>query len=354
LRKIECIKVHRRQGGDVIRALSKLDLLNVEFKIAHSEDSVLIPLKRKLTDEEERKLKSEIGFFEVSEHNFIQRHLQKNLMDVLEETFPPHLLASVPRSYDIVGHIAILELQPELSEFKRVIGNAVIQLHRNVKTVLAKISPISGEFRLRKFELVAGEDRTETEHREHGCRFLLDVKKAYFSPRLAFEHKRVAQLVREGEVIVDMFAGIGPFSVIIAKNRKNVKIYAIDLNSDAIEYLKRNIKLNNVNGKIVPIVGDAEKIISVNLRNIADRVIMNLPERAVDYVDTACKAIKLTGGIIHFYTFTTEPKPVEKAIEVLREAIEKAGRKMEEKAFARLVKPSAPHEWQVVVDVKVI
>ena len=198
-----------------------------------------------------------------------------------------------------------------MKTYEKPIGEAILETHKNIKTVLAKAGAISGTFRLREFTFVAGERKTQTVHKEFGCQYHVDVAKAYFSPRLSHEHMRVASLVQEGETVADLFAGVGPFSVLIGKKNPKVKVYAVDLNPDAVELLKVNVRVNRVENRVFPILGDAREIAQAKLEGLADRVIMNLPETAIDFVDAACQAIKPEGGIIHFYGFVRSPDTAE-------------------------------------------
>jgi tRNA (guanine37-N1)-methyltransferase len=260
----------------------------------------------------------------------------------------------MPKSLDIVGHVAILEITPELIPYKALIGEAVLSVNKNIRTVLAKASPISAQYRLREFEILAGEDSTETVHSEYGCKYLLDVRKVYFSPRLGYEHDRVSRLVNESETVVDMFAGIGPFSILIGKRRSQVKVYAIDVNPEAMKYLEENVRLNRVAGKVVPLLGDCRGIVRERLTGLADRVIMNLPEESLDYVDLACEAIKPTGGIMHLYTFSDEAIPFEELKEKVKDLVLSRGRSVQKISETRIVKAIAPYRLQVVVDATVV
>jgi tRNA (guanine37-N1)-methyltransferase len=181
----------------------------------------------------------------------------------------------------------------------------------------------------------------------------LDVAKAYFSPRLSYEHNRVASLVKQGETVIDLFAGVGPFAIQIAKTHEDVKVYAIDVNPDAVEFLKRNIRLNRVEGKVHPILADAKKVVEERFAGVADRVIMNLPEKAIEFVEAACKALKPDGGIVHFYSFVSADVSLENVKLHFIEAVEKCGRKVEKIFFSRLVRATAPYEWQAVIDAKI-
>ena len=154
----------------------------------------------------------------------------------------------------------IIEIPPELKPYEKTIGEAILKTHRNIKTVLAKAGAINGIYRIREYIHIAGENKTQTLHREFGCQYHVDLAKAYFSPRLSHEHERVAELVQAGETVVDLFAGVGPFSVLIGKRNPKAKVYAVDLNPDAVELLKVNVRVNRVENHVFPILADAREI----------------------------------------------------------------------------------------------
>lgn len=349
-----CLKVPKAQGEKAIALTRKLNLLNRDFKIQRLEDHLYIPLTRKPLGEDLKQFRNNLLEYEVSMHKFSERAKRAlKLVDMLEDKLPPHLLASLPHAIDFVGDIAIVEVPPELERYKRLLGEAILSTHKRVSTVLAKSSAVGGVYRVRKFEVIAGVDKTETVHKEHGCVFHVDLSKAYFSPRLSYEHSRIAAQVKQGETIIDMFAGVGPFSIQIAKECANVKIYALDVNPDAVHYLKRNIRANNVEAKVTPILGDARQVIRERLKGVSNRVIMNLPEKAIEYVDAACEALRKEGGIIHYYEFTNAPNPLEAAKNRLSEAIKQTSRSLEKILLARIVRATAPYTWQVAVDAEV-
>jgi tRNA (guanine37-N1)-methyltransferase len=150
-----------------------------------------------------------------------------------------------------------------------------------------------------------------------------------------------------------MFAGVGPFSILIAKKRENVRVYAIDVNPDAVDYLRRNVAVNRVEKKVMPVLGDARQVLRESFRGIADRVIMNLPERAIEYVGVACEAIKPKGGIMHYYEFTRATNPMETAKVRLIEAMKRTNRDIKKVLLTRIVRATAPFTWQVVVDAEI-
>jgi tRNA (guanine37-N1)-methyltransferase len=349
-----CIKVKKTSAEKILVLANKLEISNRALEIQKNANHICIPLIRNLTETELLTLKAQVPDFELATAVFNKKPQTKTLAEILEDRLPPHLLASLPHALDVIGDIAIVEVPPELKAHESLIGEAILTMHRNVRTVLGKLGAVSGTYRLRDLKVIAGEHKTETVHKEHGCQYHLDVAKAYFSPRLSTEHNRVASLVQKSETVVDLFAGVGPFSVLIAKKNAAAKVYAVDINPDAIEFLKRNIRLNRVESRVIPIQGDAKQVVESRLLGVADRVIMNLPEKAAEFVDVACKAIKPAGGTVHYYTFVRLPDSLESAQLRFSEAVEKAGRKVDAYLFAKPIRETAPYEMQVVLDAKIL
>jgi tRNA (guanine37-N1)-methyltransferase len=349
------IKVKKRHGDKALALANKLGIINRELKIQRNAEHIYVPLIRQPEENELAKLKVQLHDFELATDVFMEKKQQgKTLVEALEDKLPPHLRASLPRALDIIGDIAIIEVPPELKAQESLIGEAILKTHKSVRTVLTKVGAVSGTYRLRSFEVIAGEHRTSTMHKEYGCQYHVDVAKAYFSPRLSHEHDRVASLVQSCETVVDLFAGIGPFAVLIAKNNPDTKVYAVDINPEAIELLERNIRLNRVENRVIPILGDARQTVEKRLRGVADRVIMNLPEKAIEFVDAACTAVKPTGGIIHHYAFVRLPDSLENAQQRFSEAVEKTGRKVDAFLLAKTIRETAPYECQVVLDTKIL
>jgi tRNA (guanine37-N1)-methyltransferase len=349
-----CIKVPKTHGEKAITLVNKLEMSNKELEIQRNRNSIYIPLTRQPSESELKMLKRQISDFEILTYTFSERKKQvRTFVELLEDRLAPHLLASLPRAIDFVGDIAIIEIPPKLDAYKSAIGEAILKTQKNVRTVLAKASAVSGTYRTREFSVIAGEPKTETIHKEYGCKYYVDLAKAYFSPRLSYEHKRVASLVKEGEAVVDLFAGVGPFAIQIAKTHESVRVYAVDVNPYAVEFLKRNIRLNRVEDKVHPILGDAKQAVAKRLSGVADRVIMNLPEKAIEFMDAACEALKPIGGVVHFYSFISDSDSIEDMKRNFMEAVEKGGRRVEKILFSRLVRATAPYEWQAVIDAKI-
>jgi tRNA (guanine37-N1)-methyltransferase len=152
-----------------------------------------------------------------------------------------------------------------------------------------------------------------------------------------------------------MFAGVGCYSMVIARHSEAKKIYSIDINPTAVRYMQENVKLNKVEGRVVPIQGDAKKVVEERLRKIADRIIMPLPERAYEYLDCAVQSLKQTGGWIHYYDFEHAKKnenPVEKIESKVSEKLKMLSVDFVV-PFERIVRMTGPNWYQVVLDIKI-
>jgi tRNA (guanine37-N1)-methyltransferase len=350
-----CIKVPKSQGEKTITLTAKFGLADKSLVIQREEENLCIPLVREPKGTELATLQSQIPKFTLLTDVFSEKDLPpETIAQILQDKLPPDLLDKVPQAFDIIGDIVVIDIPSKLKPYQNLIGEAILQTQKNVKAVLAKAGDISGIFRVRDYTLIAGENKTQAVHREFGVQYHVDVAKAYFSPRLSHEHERVAALVRDGETVVDLFAGVGPFSVLIGKRNLNVKVYAIDLNPDAVELLNVNVRVNRVENRVFPILADAREIARTNLNGTADRVIMNLPETAIDFVDAACNAIKPEGGIIHFYAFIRSPDSKENLQQRFSEAVEKNGRKVESFLYVKSIRETAPFESQIVLDAKIV
>ncbi len=220
-----------------------------------------------------------------------------SLKDILKSILPEDKLSLLPRGFEVIGDIAIINLPPSLDDEKYLVAQALASHRKDVKTVLRKINKLAGTQRVGEFELLIG-NGTVTIHRENDCIFRVDVSKAYFSGKLAYERNRIARLVRDGEDVLVLFCGVGPFLIPI-KKKKNVNIIGLDNNPDACSYFKKNAEANNVDADII--LGDA---VSMNnlFKKRFDRIVMPTPYGQDHFLNFARARLK-SGGIIHFYTF---------------------------------------------------
>jgi tRNA (guanine37-N1)-methyltransferase len=278
-----------------------------------------------------------------------------NLKKTLQGKLSSQELALIYNAYDIIGDIAIIRVPEQLASRSGIIAAAVMTQHKHVKAVWRQSSPVSGDFRLRELEWIAGEKRAETVHKEYGGLFKVDVSECYFSPRLAFERMRIANMVGDNEVVVNMFAGVGVYSILIAKRRKSVKVFSIDLNPVAVRYMHENILLNKVVKQVIPIEGDARAIVEERLSDTANRVLMPLPETAYNYLNSAISAVRAPRGWIHYYDFEHARKQenaIDKVATKVGERLHDLGTPFE-LASSRIVRQTGPNWYQVALDLQV-
>lgn len=225
-----------------------------------------------------------------------------SLKEDLREKMSEEELKMLRRSFEIIGDIAIVEIPEELVSKKEIIVQAILQRHRHLKTILRKVGEVNGIYRVAKYEIVYG-GKTETIAREHGCRFLVDPTRVYYSSKLATERARIAGLVKEGERVLVMFAGVGPYAIVIAKLAKPSEVIGIELNSAAVEYFRKNVKLNKAeNVRIYE--GDVNEIVP-RLEGEFDRILMPAPYSAENFVHLLRGKVR-KGGFVHYYTFESE------------------------------------------------
>ncbi|MDO8726351.1 MAG: class I SAM-dependent methyltransferase family protein [Candidatus Methanoperedens sp.] len=219
--------------------------------------------------------------------------LQEHLKDKLRE----EKLLLVPKRFEVIGDIAVLSLPPLLYDEKHLVAQALVSQNKNVKVVLLKKNKLSGENRTAEFEIVIG-DRTSTIHKENDCLFNVDIARTYFSGKLYFERSRIADEVKDGENVLVLFCGVGPFLMPIAK-KKNVNIIGLEKNPFACTLFRKNAGLNHIGADII--LGDANSICNI-FKTRFDRIIMPTPYGQDHFLSFARPLLK-PGGTVHFYTF---------------------------------------------------
>jgi tRNA (guanine37-N1)-methyltransferase len=348
----------------------KKPIINQKIKILYESKHILFPLINDdvLIEELKNTINDNIEYELLKFKGTINpKFKHKSIIDVLKGDLKEEFLDFIPKSYDIIGDIAIIEIddvkslnKQGLAILKKKIARALTLVNKNVKSVYEKKSKIKGSYRLRELHHLYGENRTKTIHKENNFVFNLDLSQVFFTPRLVFERKRIASSsIQEREIIVDLFAGVGPFSIQIAKNH-DVIIHSFDVNPRAYEQLKENITLNRMKGEIIPHNLDVKTLLEptnelgASLKNNVDRVIMNLPEKSIEFIDVACYLLKKSGGIIHSYQFSDKPDAVEKAINNLQESIASQNWVVENIIGSKIVKHFSPKAELIAVDLKIM
>ncbi|SDC08460.1 class I SAM-dependent methyltransferase family protein [Natrinema hispanicum] len=325
--EVPCVRVAREAGEATRTTLADADLIDDDYEIAVEDGWLYIPI----TDPDAVQAVLEDG--EIVSRTVDERDTQ---------TTPADLLSFEP-SYERLGRAALID--EDDSERAREIADAILESDLPVETVLNKASKVKGETRVRDWELLAGED-TEVVHREYGCEFALDLAEVYFSPRLATERNRVAEQVRAGEHAFDMFAGVGPFVVPFAN--RGAECVGVDINADAIDYLRENARRNGVEDRVTAINDDVRDV-ATDYEGWADRIMMNLPHSADEFLEAA---VTLAGDdcVLHYYDIQHEDDPFGPGERAIRAAAEPEYDVTVETRHT--VRSYAPHELNVCLDVR--
>ncbi len=247
---------------------------------------------------------------------------------------PEEVLEEVPRGYDVVGDIVIVRLPETARGFEGEIGRALIEGVPPAR-VAAVDEGVEGRVRARRLRVIGGEDRLVTEHKENGCRLRVDVDRAYFSPRLAHERARIGDAVREGERALDMYCGVGPYAVLLAK--RGARMVGVDVNPVAVELAWGNARSNKVEDRVDVVVGDATRVVPA-MEAVFDRVVMNLPHSAVEHVPFAVQALR-EGGVLHVGAML----PKDDARDEAQEIADRFGMELVELVNVRPYNPAVGH-----------
>ncbi|MEF8839793.1 MAG: class I SAM-dependent methyltransferase family protein [Haloarculaceae archaeon] len=322
---VPCVRVPREAGEAARTALADADLLDGDHEIVVEDGFLYIPVRDAAAVPED---------CEVVRRTPPQREGQ---------VMPADVLGRDP-SYERLGDVAIVdEDDPDTA---REVADAIVNSALPVRTVLNRASKVKGTERLRDWEVLAG-DGTETVHREYGYEFALDLETVYFSPRLATERHRVVEQVAPAERVVDMFAGVGPFAIPMAD--RGAEVLAVDVNPEAIGYLRENAARNGVEAAVTAIEGDISEV-AADYGNWADRLVMNLPHSADEFLDAA---VTLAGDecVLHYYDIQSDADPFGPGEAAIRAAADPAGYEVTVET-RREVRSYAPHELNVCLDVR--
>ena len=279
--------------------------------------------------------------------DMLKLELKKN------EDFPETLMNLLPRGYQELNHIAILNLKHELREYAGQIAESMHKILPSLKAIWHRTGKIEGKYRQPQgLTHLWGDNNSEIILTENHVKYKFDFTKIMFAKGNVTERRILPTRIKEGEVIIDMFAGIGYFSLGMARTKKPIKIYSIEWNPEAFSYLRENIKLNHVESIITPIFGDCkEKIVELKERNIrADRIIMGLLPAPVDAIPSALSVIKDDGTVIVYEGI--EGKESTELFDKFSEIANRAGY-ITSIIERRVVKIYKPHLYHVVIEILV-
>lgn len=328
------VRTKRIDADATLKRIVSLGLLDKSRKVLERNGFVEIPVKEPLPNYE----------VVLQEGPSYYRETQ-DLASALGKDLPPNAMRLLPRGWYILGDIIVVKIHPDLTPYASLIGQALLSIYPRCHTVLRDYG-IEGQLREPRREMIAGMC-AKTVHRENGVLFKLDAQKVMFSAGNLKERMRMSHFGK-GEFVVDMFAGIGYFSLQMAVHSRPRRVMAIELNPVAFEYLCQNIILNRVEEIVEPVLGDCAKITP---EGVADRVVMGMVQVTDKYLQKGIQALR-PGGILHYHQTVPSWRFPEAAVEDVIETAKSLGRKAEVLQCIR-VKKFSPGVVHAVVDARI-
>lgn len=342
---MEYLRIEQKNANKAKKILLHLKLFDGSRAVQHSRSYVYFPIVD-IKDAKAKKPLVGLGGALISRKE--QDKSDKNSFEErIKHILDKKEIGLLAKGYDQLGNIAIIEFDGKRGKEKKI-ANALMQSNKSITTVLAKEGAVSGKYRIRKVRYIAGTKTYIANYRENGCLFRFDVRKVFFSNRLSFERSRILSLVKNGENVMVMFAGVGPFAIEIGKVMKRSKVLGIEANKFGYRYMQENIKLNKT-ANVTAVLGDVRKV-SHNYRNFADRIIMPLPWSSLEFLDEVY-AVAKKRAIVHLYAFTD----TKNAFENVYTAIKKHSQRKKYSISMldrRIVRPYSKAESEIVIDYK--
>ncbi len=361
------IKVSKWSANKVIGKLRSLDKLSKNYKIHQMGDDLYIPFENLGNSDIEdlNSMYTEIIPFQKAYMLGVvekQENKPKSLKEALKEVLPHHLHEIVPTSFDVIGKIAIIDLNREelepLRPFAKEIGKVMLKLFPNLSSVFEKQGDVSGVKRLRTLNLVAGKNNTTTIYKENGTRFWVDVENTFFTPRLSYERDRVAKMkscYNQKGRMWDVFCGVGPYTLQIAEKNPELKCIGTDINCSAIKLAKKNLSYieqsENVEFYCLNVKEIWKHPISEKLKAKVSRMVMNLPKQNLSFLELVRPSIHPEGCLLHIYQFNESDNPLKDAREKFQSKLNQIQLKIVQEVYARVVKPYSPALVTTCLDV---
>ncbi|MCW6159628.1 MAG: class I SAM-dependent methyltransferase family protein [Candidatus Micrarchaeales archaeon] len=345
---MQYVRVNESSAEKIKRKLLRSALFDSNRSVKHSPSYVYFPILSISRNRIKKLLEgSGASLVEGKPERTLQK--RKSYSDMLKEVTTKKQYESMSRSYDILGNIAIIAKRDKLMGKEKELARVIMRIHPNVKTVVAKGGGISGKFRTREFSHVLGKRNFNAVYKENGCIFGFDVRKAFFSNRLAFERSRITRLVKEKEKVAVLFAGVGPFAIEIAKMHPKASVLAVELNPHAYDMMKENIALNKVKN-VTAVKGDVNRIPRKFYR-FADRIVVPMPTASTAFLDSIFRIAKRT-AVVHLYSFVK----LESMSSDVTKRIQEHAKKNNYRAkvlFTRKVTPYSHGDIEMVVDYRI-
>jgi tRNA wybutosine-synthesizing protein 2 len=328
------VKAERKDATEALKRLVSLGVFDRSRKVIKRKSHVEIPVVRSVS-----------GFKLVVQENPAFYRKVPDLAEALQGKVPEKCIHLIPRGWFILGEVIVVKIHPDLAAYQRHIGQALLDFYPRCCTVLAD-EGIFGPFREPVRRAIAG-NKTLTVHKENKVIFNLDAGLVMFSPGNLKERMRMS-LIGHGEYVVDMFAGIGYFTLPMAVHSRPRKITAIELNPNAYHYLCQNIRQNHVEEIVEPVLGDCAK---VTPQGVADRVVMGMVQVTDQYLQRGISALR-PGGILHYHQTVASWRYPDAAVREVLEAAASLGRSAEILNCIR-VKKYSPGVVHAVIDARI-
>ncbi|MFH1889863.1 MAG: hypothetical protein ABIJ58_03230 [Nanoarchaeota archaeon] len=282
------------------------------------------------------------------------------------------------KAFDVFGNIALVKFSNEGSRTptgtdKKKFAKSLLKENKSIKTVLEKVGKFKGRLRKQETRWIAGEKTKEVLYRENGCNFRFNIDDTYFSPRLSSERKEIAQKIKKGDDVLVMFAGVGPYPIVIAKNSNAGIVFSNEINRKANKYAEKNIELNKLKGRVVLLPGDVKRVVKVltkvphpptrkSSREKFSEKLINIPEnfdvivmprpRLKDSFLTQAFSLSKKGTRIFYYDFCKDDE-VDLIVEKIKEEAAVAKKKIKILSWKHAGE-IAPYKFRIRIDLKVI
>ncbi len=302
------LRVPRRRGEAARRELLDRGLLRSGIRIRADGEDLLLPVVEGV------EIPTGWGPVEAAELDPAPAAPARDYADLLKDLAAEE--PALPRSFDVIGDIVLVRIPDHCTIEPGRIGEALRAFVPGARLVGADRG-VHGPGRIRLLDRLAGSGSWATVHSEHGLRLYVDLERAYFSPRLAHEHHRVASEVRTGEVVFDLCCGVGPFAAHIARDRRASRIVAVDSNPDAIELLERSLAALPAAAPVEARTQRVEEFLAGP--EVADRAILNLPHEGIKYLGPLMGRVA-RGGTIHYYEITPRGRVADRGTELVSES----------------------------------
>ena len=255
------------------------------------------------------------------------------------------------KSYDLLGNVALVKFSDKFKlKDKKKFAEKLLNEQKSIRTVLEKKEKIKGRLRKLSTNFIAGENTKEILYHENGCAFRFNIDETYFSPRLSNERKEIASKIKKNDLVLVMFAGVAPFSIVIAKHSKAKKVFSNELNRAANKYAEMNIKLNKLQDKIELVNGDIKKI-APKIEKKFDVIVMPRPQLKDNFLNEAFLLSK-KGTKIYYYDFC-KIEEIDSIVEKVKKEAVNAKKKI--KIFnVKRAGEIAPYKIRLRIDFEII